>query len=103
MKNVLLSADSEISVFRVPDEVAENLEQYCLEFCGHWLHESPDAAGYRVKTGNMTVVSYSEKDFITYLNQYICEEPSVLIATLAGVFEEEHLPKEYIGLPYFNF
>lgn len=35
--------------------------------------------------------------------QYICEEPSVLIATLAGVFEEEHLPKEYIGLPYFNF
>ena len=57
MKNVLLSADSEISVFRVPDEVAENLEQYCLEFCGHCLHESPDAAGYRVKTGNMTVVS----------------------------------------------
>ncbi len=32
MKNVLLSADSEISVFNVPDEVADNLEKYCLEF-----------------------------------------------------------------------
>lgn len=35
MKNVLLSADSEISVFAVPDEVADNLEKYCLEFCCH--------------------------------------------------------------------
>ena len=28
MKNVLLSADSEISVFAVPDDVADNLEKY---------------------------------------------------------------------------
>lgn len=30
MKNVLLSADNEISVFSVPNEVADNLQQYCL-------------------------------------------------------------------------
>ncbi len=30
MKKVLLSADSEISVFAVPDEVADNLEKYCI-------------------------------------------------------------------------
>lgn len=32
MRNILLSADNEISVFSVPDEVADNLEEYCLEF-----------------------------------------------------------------------
>ncbi len=103
MKQVLLSADSEISVFSVPDEVADNLEQYCLEFCCHWLHESPDAAKFRVKMGKMIGVCYGEKDFIDYLNQYICSEPSVLVTTLAGAYSEDQLPEEYRGLPYFNF
>lgn len=103
MKKVLLSADSEISVFSVPNEVADNLEKYCLEFCCHWLYESPNAAKYRIKMDSTVGVCYSEKDFIDYLNQYICEEPSALIATLTNMFSEDNLPKEYIGLPYFNF
>ena len=49
------------------------------------------------------MVCYSAKDFIDYLNQYICEEKSELIVTLTNVFDEEGLPKEYVGLPYFNF
>lgn len=48
-------------------------------------------------------VCYSEKDFIDYLNQYICVEQSVRIATLTNLVGEDSLPKEYIGLPYFNF
>lgn len=103
MKNILLSADGEISVFAVPDRVADSLEKYCLEFCCDWLHQSPDAARYRVKMGNTTVACYNEKDFITYLNQYICDEKSILIETLAGVYCEEDLPEKYVGLPYFNF
>ncbi len=103
MKNVLLSADSEISVFSVPDTVADDLEKYCLEFCCHWLHESPDAARFRVKMGSLTGVCYSEKDFIEYLNQYICDERSVLVETLANVYHENDVPREYIGLPHFNF
>lgn len=103
MKNVLLSADSEISVFAVPDEVADNLEKYCLEFCCHWLYESPDAAKYRVKIGNMVGVCYTEKDFIDYLNNYIFDEQSHLVAAFPNVYAEDELPKEYIGLPYFNF
>lgn len=103
MKNVLLSADSEISVFSVPDQVADNLERYCMDFCCDWLHKSPDAAKYRVPMGDTVGVCYSEKDFIDYLNQYICNEQSILIATLTDVYGEEALPKEYIGLPYFNF
>lgn len=103
MKNVLLSADSEISVFSVPDKVADSLEKYCLEFCCHWLHESPDSAKYRMKMGNTIGVCYTERDFIDYLNQYICEESSVLIETLANVYDEKNLPEKYVGLPYYNF
>lgn len=103
MKNVLLSADSEISVFSVPDHVADNLERYSLEFCCNWLHKSPKAAKYRVKMGSVIGVCYSEKDFIDYLNQYVCNEQSRLVTTLVDVYDTNTLPKEYAGLPYFNF
>ena len=100
---VLLSADGEISVYSVPDEVADNLEKYCSEFCCNWLHKSPDAAKYRVKMGSTIGVCFSEKDFIDYLNQYIFEEQLDLITSLTGVYVGNELPEEYIGLPYFNF
>ena len=103
MKRVLLSADAEISVFSVPDEVADNLNQYCMEFCKNWLHKSPDAEKYRVKMGDEVGVCFTEKDFIEYLNQYICKEKSSLITTLTNIYPEEELPEEYVGLPYFNF
>lgn len=103
MKTILLSADCEISVFSVPDAVADNLEEYCSEFCCHWLHESPDAANYRIKMGNMIGVCYGEKDFIEYLNQYVCSERSTLVETLTSVYDETSVPEKYIGLPYFNF
>lgn len=83
MKRILFSADSEISVFAVPDRVADHLEQYCLEFCSNWLHKSPDAEKYRVKTGDTIGVCYNEKDFIDYLNQYICDGPQHFFSRLA--------------------
>lgn len=103
MKRILLSADSEISVFTVPDRVADNLEQYYLEFCSNWLHKSPDAEKYRVKTGDTIGVCYNEKDFIDYLNQYIRDEQSSLVTSLTEVYPGDKLPEEYAGLPYFNF
>lgn len=103
MKDVLLSADGAISVFRVPDAVADDLEHYCLEFSCRWLHESPDAAKYRMNRGDTVSVCYNERDFIAYLNEYVCKEPSVLITTIPNVFCAEDLPEEYTGQPYFNF
>lgn len=103
MKNVLLSADSAISVYSVPDEIADHLAEYCLEFCCNWLHKSPDASKYRVKMGSVIGVCYTEKDFIDYLNQYICDTKPTLVTTLAGVYDADSLPEEYAGLPYFNF
>ena len=104
MKNVLLSADGEISVFSVPDEVADHLEKYCLEFWCHWLHESPDAEKYRVKMGNMIGVRFTEKDFIEYLNKYrFPDTPSVFVENLGWTSLGEDLPEAYRDLPYFNF
>lgn len=103
MKKVLLSADSEMSVYSVPDEVADYLEKYCMEFCSHWLHESPDAAKYRIRMGNAVAVCYTEKDFIEYLNRYICEEMSEWITTFTNVYSKKNLPKEYAKLPHFHF
>lgn len=60
MKTVLLSADSEIYVYSVPDEVADHLEKYCMEFCCHWLQENPDAAKYRIRMGDTVAVCYTE-------------------------------------------
>ena len=101
MKYVLLSADGEISVFSVPDKVANNLQKYCLEFCCNWLYQSPEAAKFRVQMGDTVGVCYDEKDFIDYLNS--SSKNIRPIATLTDVYGEENLPKEYIGLPYFNF
>ena len=49
------------------------------------------------------VVCYTEKDFIEYLNRYICTDPSSLVTTLHNVYCKEELPEKYRGLPYFNF
>lgn len=103
MKHILLSADSQICVYSVPDRVAEELHEYCMEFCCNWLRRSPDAARYRVKTGAAVSFHYTEKDFIDYLNRYICDTPSALVKVFPDTFDRENLPEEYAQLPYFNF
>ena len=108
MKWVLLSADNEPSIYSVPDSVADNLSDYCCEFCDKWLWESPHAAKYRTDLG----VAYNEYDFIRYLNEWIFpDEPSVLVETLDwSVIDdaingrgELHLPERYKSCEWFNF
>ena len=100
MKNVVLSADSERIVYSVPDDVADNLEQYCLEFCDKWLHTSPHAEKYRINGG----VCYNESDFIEYLNTWIFpNQQSIFIKNLGWIEFDKSLPKEYKDCPEFNF
>lgn len=100
MKEVILSADGDSVVFSVPDVVAENLREYCMEFCDKWLHNSPDAAKYRINEG----VCFTEADFIEYLNLYVFpEEKSVLVKNLGWTNGKKKLPDQYKYLPYFNF
>ena len=100
MKNIVLSADGDSVVYAVPDTVADHLEEYCLEFCGEWLWHSPDSEKYRTDQG----VSYTEKDFVDYLNTYVFpEEPSVPVQNLGWTGLGADMPAEYAALPYFNF
>ena len=81
MKNVLLSADGPLSVYSVPDDVADSLWEYCLEFID-WLHHSPDAEAYVRDTSTGPIICFDESDFIDYLNQYVFQEQSTLVAPL---------------------
>lgn len=47
MKEAILRADGDSVLYLVADDVAENPEKYCLEFCSDWLRNSPDAERYR--------------------------------------------------------
>ena len=100
MKNVILSADGDSVIYSVPDEVADNLDKVCIEFCDNWLRTSPQAKKYRTKQG----VCYNESDFIEYLNKYIFpDQISTLVKNIGWTELGNNLPDEYQGLPYFNF
>lgn len=100
MKYVLLSADNSPSVYSVPNEVADNLRKYCIDFCNKWLYESPHAKKYHRGGG----VCYDEKDFIEYLNKWIFPNmPSVFIETLEWIDSEKDIPEKYKGCDWFNF
>lgn len=102
MKPVVLSADGEAMLCSVPDAVAEHLEDCCMAFCTHWLWESPEAERYRQTVNGITVVCYTEADFIGYLNTYAFPgQPSFLIEGLGCPFYE--IPARYQNLPRFNF
>lgn len=100
MKEIVLSADSDSIVYLVPDVVADNLSEYCIEFCDNWIWKSPDAKRFRTKLG----VCYNEADFIEYLNQYIFpDQKSKFIKNLGWTSCGKNLPKKYKFHPYFNF
>ncbi len=100
MKEIVLSADGDSIVYLVPDVVAENLEEYCLEFCSKWLCSSPEAEKYR--KGDF--LYYSESDFIDYLNTYIFPDyKSKMIKNLGWTDLGKNLPKKYKNHPYYNF
>ena len=101
MKNVVISADGDRKVYSVPDVVADNLREYCIEFCDKWLQSSPQAKKYR-KGG--IVCSFDEETVIEYLNTWIFpNEKSVLVKNLGWVDFDSKLPAPYTDCPQFNF
>lgn len=95
MKEIILSADGDSILYLVPDVVADNLREYCIEFCDNWLWSSPHAKQYRTKQG----VCFNEADFIDYLNLYVFpDQQSKFIKNLG-----KNIPPKYKSFPYFNF
>lgn len=100
MKEIIISADGDSVVYSVPDDVADNLKRYCMDFCGKWMRTSPQAKRYRTGCG----FCYSEADFIDYLNEYVFpEQKSVFVKNLGWTNLGRNLPEEYREHPYFNF
>ena len=85
MKPVLLSADAEIFAYVVPDEVAEHLHDYCEEFLD-WN----------------TKESFTEVDFVNYLNERVFPWEKSWMVEVAGVHKKD-VPKKYKDCPWFNF
>ena len=61
MKNVIISADGDRMVYSVPNIVADNLTEYCIEFCDKWLRTSSHAKkiGLTVAYVTMSGISLS--------------------------------------------
>ena len=102
MRLVMLSAGAEISVYSVPNDVAENLGSYCVKF-GEWVATSPDADKFRIKYGDSFYLDYTEKDFIDYLNEYVCGTRSRFVTVISNVLYHDEVPKRFRKLPYFYF
>jgi len=101
MKKVLLGETYSCSVYLVPDKVADNLREYCMEYCT-WLQKSPEAESTRKKWR-----SPSDDGFINYLNRFAfpqCE--SKLVEELSGkcsyVQPNTNLPDQYRNNPEYN-
>ncbi len=99
MKEVILSADSNRYLYCVPNQVADNLEEYSQSFCFDWLMNSPNAKKIVKKRG-----VYNQTHFIEYLNTFVFpDEQSYLIKDLGWIDFESPMPKEYKNVPFFNF
>lgn len=102
MKKVLLSHDSKVMMYSVPDEVAANLEKYCLEFSVDWIWKNPNGAKLLKEIRGQKVAVYGATDFIEYLNEWVFpNQPSVLLEALD--FYDYEVPEEYKKYPQFNF
>ena len=102
MKQVLLSHDGPVQVYLVPDEVADHLEQYCMEFSGEWIWYDTNGAKLLKEMDGITVACYGAPDFIHYLNEWrFPRQPSKLVAQLDCYGDE--IPQEYKDYPQYNF
>lgn len=100
MKSVILSADGDRYVYSVPNEVADNLTEYCIEFCDNWLINSPHAKKFR----NGRLLCYDQEAFIWYLNKFIFpNQPSKYIDNIGFTYRENDIPDKYKNCPSFNF
>lgn len=103
MKKILLSHDSKMKMYLVPDDAANHLRQYCMYFGFEWLMNDPNAKKltYTFPGGEVGYI-FGAQDFIDYLNEFVFpNEKSIFLKQMD--FYDYEIPEEYKDLPYFNF
>ena len=97
-KYVVLSADNECSVYRVPDSVGKSFFKLCDTF-----HRNAKTLQIHPRENN-GVVCFDETDFIEYLNEKICgEEKCVFVEKIGWRYDKKHWPEKYRSCPHYNF
>ncbi len=94
-----MSADGDRAVYLVPDEAADNLRKFCLDFCSNWLKSSPKATKYRIGGG----YCHNETAFTEYLAARFPDLPPKFVESLGWVDFGVPLPGKYRDCPEFNF
>ena len=100
MKNIIISADGDRFVYSVPDEVADNLSEYCDRF-REWIYNDPAAEIYLTDDG---VFCYDETDFIKYIARLFPDERPVFTDNLgpSGI-DAPPIPEKYKDCNKYNF
>jgi len=103
MKEVVLSADGDLSLYLVPADVADNLATVANEFAFNYIWFGEKSGKFLKLCGEQYVACFTEEDFIEYLNTVLYpDKPSKKLKTFQAADDEE-VPEEYRKYPYYNF
>ncbi len=103
MKEVILSADGELSLYLVPADVADNLATVANEFAFNYVWHGEKSGKFLRLCGEQYGAVFDETDFIEYLNTVLYpDKPSIKLKTFQAADDEE-VPEEYRKYPYYNF
>lgn len=103
MAEVILSHDSEATLYSVPAEVAANLDQYCWDFAASWVWNGPENWKFLRKTrSGQYGAAFGAPDFIDYLNRWAFPEYESKRIKGLGCCDYE-IPPEYQHCPQYNF
>jgi len=103
MAEVILSHDSEATVYLVPAEVAANLGEYCWDFAANWVWHGPENGKFLRNCGKEQLGAiFGAPDFIDYLNRWAFPEYESKRVKGLGCYGYE-LPEEYWHYPHYNF
>lgn len=103
MAQVILSHDSEAVIYRVPAEVAANLDVFCWEFAANWVWNGPENGKYLRKISeNQYGAVFGAPDFIDWLNRWEFPGQDSRAVKALGCYDDE-IPREYSHLPKYNF
>ncbi len=105
MKPVLLSADRDIFVYEVPDNIAKKLHNRCLDFISYYNND-PDFKRKHFDSKLNCVRFDVIREFIEYIDKLTYanfnNEKCVFIENLGNISEDE-IPEKYKKCNWFNF
>lgn len=102
MKEVILSADGDMSLYLVPADVADNLATVANEFASNYVWHGEKSGRVLKLCGEQYVACFNVEDFIEYLNTALYPDKLSKKLKILCSFDDE-VPEKYKRVPYYNF